>query len=127
MEVEQRLALFSRREIREKLGWSTTQVRAHLERLREMEYIASRCGRPGSAFQYELLTDAAEEPDTVHAGLIDAGKLQLRHQPVGGTGNLSEGYRDGTRQVQPIGKPELKSNLSACPVRTSGTPELVES
>lgn len=126
-EVEQRLSLFSRREIREKLGWSTTQIRAHLERLREMEYIATRAGRPGSAFEYELLTDVAEEPKTAHAGLIDAAKLKVRRQPVGKKANLSQGCRGAVRQVQADGRQELKANLSACPVRTSGIPEPVGS
>ncbi len=120
-------AWFSRREIREKLGWSTTQIRAHLERLREMEYIAMRSGRPGSTFQYELLTDVAEEPNPVHTGLIDAANLKVRHQPVGEHGNLSDGCRGGAQQVQPVEKPEVKNNLSACSVRTSGTAVLVES
>ena len=126
-EIEQRLSLFSRREIREKLGWSTTQIRAHLERLREMEYIAMRTGRPGSTFQYELLTDVDEEPSTAHAGLIDAGKLRVRRQPVGKKANLSAGCRDTTRQVQPVEETALKTNLSACPDRTSGAPVLQES
>ncbi|HSR87842.1 MAG TPA: hypothetical protein VLL07_02715, partial [Pontiella sp.] len=121
-QIEQRLALFSRREIRERLGWSTTQIRTHLERLREMEYIAARCGRSGSAFSYELLTDAAEDPAQVHAGLIDASKLKVRRPPVGENAHLSGGCRGGGRQVQTVGKDALKPNLSACPDRTSGTP-----
>ncbi len=103
-------AWFSRREIREKLGWSTTQIRAHLERLREMEYIAPRAGRPGSAFQYELLTDVDEKPSTAHAGLIDAGKLKVRRQPVGKNAHLSGGCRNGTPpdRFNPLKNPHLR-------------------
>jgi DNA-binding transcriptional ArsR family regulator len=82
-EIEQRFALFSRREIREHLGWSISQVRIHLERLREMEYVCTRSGCTGSAFQYELLIDVSEETENIHTGLIDAGKLKVRCKPVG--------------------------------------------
>ena len=50
-------AAFSRRELREACGWSLTQVRAHLERLIELEYLELRHGRLGSSFVYELMID----------------------------------------------------------------------
>src|SRR5262249_27719088 len=50
-------AIFSRKELREACGWSLTQVRVHLERLVELEYLAIRHGRLGSQFVYELLLD----------------------------------------------------------------------
>jgi DNA primase catalytic core len=120
-EIEQSLALFSRRQIRDRLGWSVTQVREHLERLREFEYVAARSGRPGSPFQYELLSDCNEARQTDHIGLLDVGKLKVRQQPVGKKGHLSEGCRTAARQVQPVEKKPLKRNLSACSKRTSGT------
>lgn len=76
-DTEQHVALFSRREIRKRLGWSVTQVRVHLERLRELEYITARYGRPGSAFQYELLTDCNEPESNGHIGLIDVKNLRV--------------------------------------------------
>ena len=75
--VESRFALFSRRELRQRLGWSATQVRFHLERLRDLEYIAARYGRPGAAFQYELLTDCRETTTAEPIGLLDVEKLRL--------------------------------------------------
>ena len=126
-EVEQHLAYFSRREVRERLGWSTTQVRAHLERLREMEYITARTGKMGSAFQYELLSDVNEEAENTLTGLIDVKQLKLRQLPVGESANLSGRCRDGGRQPERPVKQGHKLNLSACSVRTSGAAELVES
>ena len=120
-DLEQRYALFSRRELREKLGWSITQVRVHLERLKQFEYIAARFGRPGSAFQYELLTDCNEPEGTEHIGLLDVEKLRVRREPDGENENLTGGCRPPARQVQPSAKPHLTTNLSACPDRTSGT------
>ena len=104
---------FSRREVREKLGWSVTQIRVHLDRLRELEYIAARYGRPGSAFQYELLTDLREPDDTAAIGLLNVEKLQVRQQPDGKKANLTGGWRTPPRQVQPVERPRLVVNLTA--------------
>ena len=120
--IEQRLALFSRREVRARLGWGITQVRAHLERLRELEYIAARFGRFGSCFQYELLTDCRERAGNAHIGLLDVQKLRLRQAtcrekraPVGGC-------RNTTQQVETVAAAALTPDLSACRKRTSGAP-----
>ena len=118
--MEQKHALFSRREVRSRLGWSVTQVRVHLNRLRELEYIASRYGRPGSAFQYELLTDCREEGGGEHIGLLDVKKLRLRRQPDGKNEHLTGGCRGAVRQVETVSKPDLRVNLTACSERTSG-------
>ena len=48
---------FSRKELRDACSWSLTQVRVHLERLVELEYLAIRHGRLGSQFVYEILFD----------------------------------------------------------------------
>ena len=126
-EQDQCTALFSRREVRDRLGWSVTQIRTHLERLKDLDYIAARCGRSGSAFQYELFTDCRETGGPEPIGLLDVEKLRVRQQPVGKKANLSAGCRGGARQVQPVEKKPLKRNLSACSERTSGTPVLAES
>jgi hypothetical protein len=73
--IEQRLAFFSRREVRARLGWSVTQIRAHLERLKDLEYIEARYTGAGTAFQYVLLTDCRETCGTTHIGLLDVAKL----------------------------------------------------
>ena len=121
-EVEQHLSFFSRRDIRERLGWGMTQVRAHLERLRELEYITTRSGRPGTTFQYELLINCDEPDEVGHIGLLDVSKLDLRHQPVGKNGHLSGGCRPPARQVKPVEKEQVTLNPSACSERTSGAP-----
>jgi len=120
--IEQRVAFFSRREIRAKLGWGVTQVRAHLERLRDLEYVEARFGRPGSSYQYELLADCRETADKAHIGLLDVEKLKLRRAtcrektpPVGGC-------RNAPRQVQGVEEEALEVNLSACRDRASGAP-----
>jgi DNA primase catalytic core len=76
--VEQRLSLFSRKELRDSTGWSHTQIRRHLERLLELEYISTRGGRNGIQIKYELLTDAEEDGTGYHVGLLDVAKLRKK-------------------------------------------------
>lgn len=72
-------ALFSRREVCERCGWSYAQVRTHLERLIEVELVATRSGRNGAVMLYELLMDA-HAPETLwQIGLIDVEKLSSSH------------------------------------------------
>jgi hypothetical protein len=84
-------ATFSRRELRDHCGWSLTQVRVHLERLVELEYLAIRHGRLGSQFAYEVLFDITLPEAVAHIGLIDTAKLRpdYKTQMAGGAANLA--------------------------------------
>jgi len=67
---------FSRRDVREHTAWSLTQLRLHIERLVEMEYLLVHRGGRGQSFVYELLWDGPADATTPHlAGLIDAEAL----------------------------------------------------
>lgn len=46
---------FSRRDVREATGWGNTQLKVHLKRLEDMEYLLIHRGGRGQAFVYELL------------------------------------------------------------------------
>lgn len=48
---------FSRRQVRELTGWGDTQLRVHLDRLVQMEYVLAHGGRRGVVFEYELVYD----------------------------------------------------------------------
>ena len=78
--IEQPAAFFSRKEVRARLGWSVTQIRVHLDRLQELEYVAARFGRPGSMFQYELLIDCREPTNKAHIKLLDVEQLRRRSE-----------------------------------------------
>jgi len=79
-EAEQHLCPFSRREVREKIGWGETQTRRHLTRLEEMEYIMRRYGKQGTGCLYELLMDANEPEGAAHIGLVDTAKLRKKYR-----------------------------------------------
>jgi DNA primase len=82
-------AMFSRKELREACGWSLTQVRVHLERLVDLEYLAIRRGRLGSQFIYELLVDVDAAEKLAHIGLIDIERLRTTHQAHDYKSNLA--------------------------------------
>jgi hypothetical protein len=76
--------LFTRKELREKCGWSLTQVRVHLDRLVELEYLYLRTGRMGGPFEYELALDLNGTPEETaklaHIGLIDVDELRKAYE-----------------------------------------------
>jgi DNA primase catalytic core len=92
---------FTRRELHEACGWSFTQLRVHLDRLVEQEYLGVRCGRMGSQFVYELLIDADANPQSAHIALIDVEKLRKKHaydpNLAGENGDLAGGDGVGPR------------------------------
>jgi hypothetical protein len=67
---------FSRKELRDLCGWSLTQVRVHLERLVELEYLATRHARLNNQFLYEALFDVDTPEAVAHVGLIDVEELR---------------------------------------------------
>jgi hypothetical protein len=75
--VEPRDVRFTRREVRERVGWSDFQVRVHLGRLVELEHVLVHRGGRGLCFVYELLWDGGGLDGTPHlAGLTDASALR---------------------------------------------------
>lgn len=53
--LERPKCLFTRREVREYTGWGNTQLKVHLDRLADMEYLVGHYGRQGKQFLYELM------------------------------------------------------------------------
>jgi len=67
---------FSRRDVRGFTGWGDTQLRVHLSRLEELEYLLAHRGGRGQSFVYELVFAAQGDGSRpVMPGLIDVEKL----------------------------------------------------
>jgi DNA primase catalytic core len=67
---------FSRRAVREYTGLSDTQLRVHLERLVQLEYLLVHRGLRGQSFVYELLFDGEAASEAPHlSGLIDVAMI----------------------------------------------------
>ena len=68
---------FSRRALREAIAWGDTQLRLHLERLVELEYVMTHREGAGGKFVYELAYEVdANETHAQVAGLIDVDELK---------------------------------------------------
>jgi hypothetical protein len=114
-EIEQRLALFSRRELRERSGWSEYQVRVHLGKLEALDYVARRWGHQGKGCVYELLVDAVEPDNAWQIGLLDVEQLRARERgsttttPTSCTDEAASG-----RFVETAPRSATASSLVAC-------------
>ncbi len=76
-EIKQSDYRFSRKEVRHRSGWTDFQVKKHMHRLEEMEYVLIHRGKRGQSYEYELLYQGEGESGNVFLmGLIDTKKLQ---------------------------------------------------
>jgi hypothetical protein len=83
--IERSQCRFSRRMLREAVHWGDTQLRVHLERLLELEYLLAHREGPGGKYVYELVytvvaTEQAGEHRAHLAGLMDVAQLQALHE-----------------------------------------------
>jgi hypothetical protein len=75
--VEMRNYRFTRRDVREATGWGLTQLKVHLRRLEELEYLITHMGGRGRSYVYELAYNSeGEDGAPFLMGLIDVEKLK---------------------------------------------------
>jgi DNA primase len=67
-EIEAEECRFTRRTVRQYTRWGDTQLRVHLRRLEELEYLVVRRGGPGQTFVYQLRLDGSFQYDGDCAG-----------------------------------------------------------
>ena len=74
---------FTRRQAREYTATGNTQLRLHLDRLVEMEYLVVHRGRRGQSFVYELLYDGEGKAGELFVlGLMNVEKLDKHFYDV---------------------------------------------
>jgi DNA primase catalytic core len=131
-QIEPELCWFTRREVREFTGWSNTQLKVHLDRLEELEYIyPRRAGMRGSAYEYELLFDGdiqTAKPQLI--GLIDLAQLnydeKFTGQPAEFTGPKrpqNGAFTTSSLAAKPL-KNRLDSQLAPNPQNAQAAPNL---
>jgi len=76
---------FTRRGLRHYSGWSYDQVRVHLGRLVELEYVLVHQGGRGQRFVYELVFDGKDDGKPHFSGLIDVQRLKGESNEQSGT------------------------------------------
>ena len=91
--IERSDVLFSRRELREFSGWGDTQLRVHVERLLQLEYLITHRGSVGQTFVYELVYDGGgKDGGRFLPGLLDVERLRSANL-AGVNGHLAGGSR----------------------------------
>jgi hypothetical protein len=85
---------FSRKSVRAWCGWSDTQVRVHLDRLTQLEYVLVHRGGRGQSFDYELLYDGeGQRGDAFLMGLLAID--DLKNAPSAAMTESSRGVDEG--------------------------------
>jgi DNA primase len=75
--IERKHVRFTRRDVREYSGWGNTQLKIHLHRLEEMEYVLVLRGGRGQQMVYELAYDGeGKAGERFVLGLVDVEKLR---------------------------------------------------
>ena len=75
---------FSRRDVRAYTGWGDTQLKVHLHRLEELEYLLAHRGGRGQSFVYELLFESkGDDSKPMLPGLIDVARLTYDEKKAG--------------------------------------------
>jgi DNA primase len=96
--IERAAYRFSRRDVRASTGWGDTQLKVHLHRLEELEYLLAHRGGRGQSFVYELVFENSGQQGKPHLpGLIDVEKLRY-------DGNRSGSSRPPVGPVSALGR-----------------------
>ena len=93
LKLEQSDFRFSRREVRAHTGWGHTQLKTHLHRLEELEYLIVHRGGRGQTFVYELNWSGSEGEKSGPSrpqvgGMSGAGRPLETRIPTGVNGIL---------------------------------------
>jgi hypothetical protein len=75
--VTRNLVRFTQRQLRESFGWGDSQLRKHLRRLLELEYVLGHRSGHGNSKEYELMYDGqGRDGEPFLLGLVEAAKLR---------------------------------------------------
>jgi DNA primase len=122
--IDRDQCLFTRRQVREWSGWSNTQLKVHLDRLEEFEYILPHRGMRGSSYEYELLFDG--DPGTAErqlVGLIEVGSLGYDPEF---TGSREKNTPPKRGQNAPVSGPSRGAPIDADPSNEAASGEADE-
>jgi DNA primase len=111
--IAQADARFTRRDLRERTGWGDTQLRVHLTRLLDLEYLVAHRGMRGQSYEYELAFDGDAGETAPHlTGLIDADDLAATTTPSS-RGRTLQFAAPSRPQNAPIAAPSRASPSAA--------------
>lgn len=106
---------FSRRDVREYSGWTDYQIKTHMRKLEDLEYVLAYRGSRGQSFVYELLYQGeGQDGQPFLMGLIDVKKLRAKYD------NKWEGSK--TEKEHWIGEKEGRSSSEVGPKSGPSSP-----
>jgi DNA primase catalytic core len=112
--VAQAQVRFMRKDVRTLTGWGDTQLRVHLTRLHELEYLVAHRGMRGQSFEYELAFDGDVHAEAPHlTGLIDADELQTTTTTKSSRGLAPQFAAPSRGQNAPIAAPSRIDSSAA--------------
>ena len=118
---------FSRRDVRQYTSWGNTQLKMHLHRLEELEYLLVHHGGRGQSFVYELLFNRQTETGKLLLpGLIDPEKLKTSSYDRNWSGFEVQKSGSSRPQVGPLsggGRGELSPVNTRCSDDPEQNPE----
>ncbi len=94
LEMERSHFRFTRREVREWVGWGDTQLRLHLDRLTDMEYLVVHEGGRGRVYVYELLWDGG---GATFSAVVMPGLIEVETLKCTGTTETKRGLEPASR------------------------------
>jgi DNA primase catalytic core len=116
--IERSAFRFSRRDVREVTGWGNTQLKLHLRRLEELEYVLMHRGGRGQAFEYELVYDGeGQDGEAFALGLCDVERLAAADWSGAGRGVVGGESAPG--------RPDESLKSAACSNGYASSPETV--
>jgi hypothetical protein len=96
LEIERMDYRFTRATVRQFTGWSDSQLKTHLHRLEELEYLALHRGAPGQSFVYALNFEMDESGRPVLPGLSYGAKREGNRSGSADGVSGVEGQRSGS-------------------------------
>ena len=111
--IESSEVRFTRRQMRERLGWSATPLAIHIEHLVNMEYLVSHSGGKGKTIQYELFYDGrGREGQPTLCGLIDPSQFDANTiNDASEAPNLTQKEANLTQDSSNLTHSKLSQNL----------------
>ncbi|MGA7080679.1 MAG: CHC2 zinc finger domain-containing protein [Terriglobales bacterium] len=119
LEIERLDYRFTRATVRQYTRWGDTQLRVHLRRLEELEYLIVRHGAPGQTFVYQLNFEIDAEGRPVLAGLSQFSNYDTNCAGVNGdcaggarpgSGGIAEGARGEESPAMTRGNGDFSPN-----------------
>ena len=119
--IEQQDFRFTRKRVRDYTNWGNTQLKVHLARLLEMEYLSLFTGSRGNTFVYKLeYQGGGEDGNSFAMNLIDTKKLRYDDRWSGQSGEWSGTGRPLVGGVSAGGQPSI---LAASPSKSADNKE----